>query len=410
VIISRMDHYFTQIDKNLLPKFMTRGRWAVFSYGAKPTLRGAATSDLAKTKAALRSVQVDATGKENILACINYALDRYGGKAPNTLIAALTDEVGSDTDNTALLETTIRRLRKEKARFFVFGREANFGSAHQEVTVEFGGKKYRNWAEMGPDSPRQELWRDPVHSWWNADTRNLPSGFPMYGLNRMCLASDGIYFLLEAQSQYDERKIYAMYYPDYASRTRYDAMMRQNPLKRELAETWGEISEMQFRWDFRQEQQVNEAIRYAEKQSAYAFKQAGVVRRLKLSTPPEGRNWQRWNAHADVTVAQLLRLHHMFNQYRWALLEWKSKKEDIPEKKRLVCLGIRTGGSVRGGRKGVQDKEDAQAAIQYAFDQHKGTPWEQLCRRMAGAIFGSFSCKIDDVPKPGPPYVPPPPV
>lgn len=411
IIVQRMDHYFKQISLNLRPDQMTRGHWAVISYGAKPTLRGPPSSDLEQTKAALRRVEVDASGDENVLAAVNYALDQYGGKAKYTLIAALTDEIGSDTGNSNLLEATIARLRKYGARFYVFGREANFGNPYQEVEVEFGGKKYRSPADMGPESPRDELWRDPIHgAWWQADSRNLPSGFPMYALNRMCLATDGIYFLLEAQSKYDERKLYALYYPDSVSRARYDAMMKENPLRRELAETWTKMGQLSFQWDFRKVDQVDKAMDSAEKNAAWCYKQAVELRRLKLSTPPEGRNWTRWMAHADVTVAQLLRLRHMYSQYRWALMDFKATQKTIPENKRLICIGVNTGGQVRGGRQGVQDVEDTKAAIQYAFDQHKGTPWETLCRRLSGAVFGSFIWKIDELPKPGGPYVPPPPV
>ena len=172
---------------------------------------------------------------------------------------------------------------------------------------------------------------------------------------------------------------------------------------------------MRFRHDFRKEEQVDSEMARALRMRDYCEKQAQKIAHLRRNTSPSGRNWRRWLAHADVTYCMLLRLRFLYGQYRYALMEFqhdKKYKGKIPEKHRLVTHGIKTGGRYRGGRAAVKEIEEAKAAMNYAFQQHRDTPWELLLRRISSFTKGSYIWKVGPIPKPrkhgGKSYSPPP--
>ena len=260
-LIERMDHYFAAVDKNLPRQLRRNGRWVVASYGHSTRFRSRPSSDVAYVKQALRGVRVDSSGEENVVRAVETILDRYSeAEYENLLIAAMTDEAGDDTANTTRLERAIRTMYRRKVRFFVFGHEATFCARKKRVSLKldpekmrgedrnavrgFEGRVIHGWADGGPEAPRAELWwGDNWGRWrhWGAHLTNLPSGFPMYALNRMVLATGGTYFLIESDSNYDEEKLYSKYTPDICARYEYDRRMEENELRSALKDTWGQL-------------------------------------------------------------------------------------------------------------------------------------------------------------------------
>ena len=468
-LIERMDYYFETLDQNLTSDMMENARWLVVSYGRDVTFHTRPINDLQTVKSALGRIQICPSGDQNVAMAINAIMERYGDYGHRSmLLAAMTDGYGSDLRDGAVIERTIRRMRNNNARFFVFGHEAAFASNRKEKTLVFDpellqeqdlqavrefarshdlnlndlwGRRMTGMVDAGPDSPRRELWRG---SWrWGWDERHMPaSGFPMYAMNRMVLATEGIYFLLEAESDYDAEKLYARYLPDVSSIHEYDRRMREEPLRAALRRTWEEMPELYLSRDFtvfriradgtRENtdlaSQVQRSIERAREGRRFANERIRELEELIESPEVRSmRNYIRWRANAQVTIAELRRMQFMLGQYGQVLQhEWESNrrsyrfpeflevlKRDAEENDRRYALLTlqEEGASLRevfrrleGYSYGIalvrgdapddfvgprQAREEYEAALEYAdrvMQEHSGTPWEQLAGRIRSNI------------------------
>jgi hypothetical protein len=119
------------------------------------------------------------------------------------------------------------------------------------------------------------------------------------------------------------------------------------------------------------------------------------------SSKPVGINWTRWEAHAQLTLAELLRFRFMLGQYHEVLRQsWDRMGRVMPPKKRLVF----THGKVPEDWVGPkQAKEEYDAALQYierVINMHRGTPWEEAAKRLQAGV-APWKCELTDVPGPG---------
>ena len=435
-IIERMDHYFDEISKNLPRQMEGRGQWVVMQFGKTATFACKPSTDLEYIKNALRSVESDRSGVENTGLAVGKALEDYGKAGQKyLLIAVMTDEAGDDIENPALLEHLIERMRQLKAQFFVFGYEASFCTRLKEVSVPaaaFRGRdlaefkafadaskkkleeiSVRGWAEGGPECPRPELWwTENWSNWqtWGGSFNNIPSGFGMYALNRMALATGGIYFLLRPESKYDEEKLYARYKPDICSVLQYKKRMQEVDLRRTLEATWVQIGQFHLGNDLRDAEQVQQAMAKAIAGRTFCISRAEQLKSLSQNSKPVGDNWGRWLAHADVTVAELLRFRFMLGQYHEVLrAQWQKAKGQMPEGKRLVFSQGRAPDDFVGADAAKKEYDEAAQYIELVTDKHKGTPWEIMGQRLRQGLH-PWKCDMVDVPKPQPPPATPPPV
>ena len=425
-IIERMDRYFDEIGKNLPMDLSARGRWVVVSYGRSYRFICEPTSDLDLLKKALRSVEVDPSGEENVGVAVDAVLKRFGNSGyQNFLIAAMTDEAGDDIDNPAILERLIVNLRAANARFYVFGYESSFCCRKKQIAFKldpdvvrgadraairgFEGQTIYGWADGGPESPRPELWWGANwHNWshWGGGINNLPSGFGMYALNRLVLSSHGVYFLLRPESRYDEDKLYARYKPDICSVLQYEERVAVEPLRRELAAVWREIGTFYMPGDLRANPQVEEALARSLSGRDYCIARAAQIKNLVEHSAPSGYNWSRWEAHADLTMAELLRFRFMLGQYNERLrTTWLRNGRTMPVGKRVLMVRGKVPDDYMGP---AQAKHEYDLAVQYTervINKHKGTPWETAAQRIKGSVF-PWQCQVADLPGPGGPQPP----
>jgi len=422
-MVERLNHYFDEIERNLPASLEERGRWVVVSFGRTAKFRCQPSPDIGYLKAKLAEVEVDESGVENIGAATELVLNQFGGqnrKFKYLLIAAITDEAGDDIINHVLLERLIKRLRAERARFYVFGYESTFCARNKYVTLKldpellkgkdrdairgFEGQTTWGFAVGGPESPMPELWWGG--NWWHWQTwggsmHGITSGFGMYGLNRMVLATGGIYFLLKVESKYNEDKLYTLYKPDICSVPQYLKRVRDSKLKRELAEAWNEIGQYYMPHDLRNIRQVQSCLDKSLVGRDYCKGRAIQLQRLLASTKLEGHNYKRWEAHADLTLAELLRFRFMLGQYHEVLRRWMNDDGTIPEKKRLVMSRGKVPGDYVGPVQAKQEYDMALQQIQLLIDKHKDTPWEKMGQRLKQNLF-PWKCSITDIPKGGP--------
>lgn len=429
-LINRMNHYFEEIDKNLPVELTGRGQWQVVSYGRQPHFKGKPSSNLNYVKKALQSVQVGTSGQENVGSAIEAVLDRFGKAGyKNILIAAMTDEAGDDIQNPVMLQRLVNRMRKRNTHFYVFGYEAVFCARKKRVKLKldpenmrgqdrnairgFEGETIWGWADGGPEAPRPELWwGENWHRWhrWGATLNSLPSGFGMYGLNRMVLATGGTYFVLKAESDYDQKKLYAKYKPDICTKFTYDKRMQNIDLRRQLKATWGQIGTFYLNYDLRSDKAVSQALRRARQGRDYCIQRAKQINSLINNSKPQGHNWTRWIAHAELTRAELLRLRFMLGQYYSTLSQAQNEYGSNlrGRKKRIIMHRGKAPKDYKGPKQAKQEHDLAQAQITLLIDKHKGTPWEVLAKRMKGHIH-PWRASLQDWPKPRPPGAPRPP-
>ena len=431
-VIKRMDHYFDEIDKNIPPGAEKNGRWVIASYGKSCSIQSEPSGDLNRLKAALRSVVSDPSGVENIGGALATVLDRYGGKGYKyMLVAAITDEAGDDIVNPKVLEQTISRLRKAKARFFVFGYESRFSARKKRVSfpatqlkgkdlaiykayaaalkTDIGKLSVSGWADGGPECPRPELWWNANrHSWgyWGGGVHGIPAGFGMYGLNRLVLASDGIYFLLKPESKYDDDKLYAQYKPDMCSIIDYEKRMAAIPLRRELRQVWREMGLLYLGNHLNSPKAVANAVAKARNGREYCIKHAAQLQRLVDHSKPTGHNWQRWEAHADLTMAELMRFRFMLGQYEKAVRAYFSQiKKQIPERHYIAVGRGRAPNDFLGGEAAHKEYKLAQQLIERVTNKHKATPWEVLGKRLYAGLY-PWKCSLHKYPPPPKPRKP----
>ena len=434
-MIARMDHYFDEIKNNLPEGVEEKARWVVVSYGKAPNFECQPSADLDYVKNALRGVTSDRTGVENVGAAVEAVLDRYSGAGYKYfLIAALTDEAGDDVNNGVILERVIKRIRQAGARFYVFGYESTFCARQKYVTIpaiKLAGKdraEYQAYAQAtgqkledlvihgfadgGPECPAPELWW--TENWWNwqhwgGSFNGLASGFGMYSLNRMALATDGIYFLLRPESNYDEDKLYAKYKPDICSVFTYQERLNQVPLRRELRETWNEIRYFQLDYALYDAQAVQKVLKKSLEGRDYCIKRAEQLKQLIETTKPVGDNWARWEAHADVTLAELLRYRFMLGQYHEVLRRtWAKINGIIPPKKYIVMRSGSAPQDFVGPEQAKQEYDLALAYIERVIEKHKGTPWEIMGQRMKAGLHPWKCVGLEDAPQYTPPVAYPP--
>jgi hypothetical protein len=428
-IIERMDHYFSEIDANLIEHLRDRGRWVVVGFGRSARVICEPTYDLNTVKQALRAVEVDPSGVENTGQALDLVLARYGGAGyKRMLIGAITDEAGDDIINPALLERLIVRMREANANFYVFGYEAVFSArkkhvsfvldpkvvrgADREAIRGFEGRTIYGWEDAGPECPRPELWwATDWYNWnnWGGSINGILSGFGMYGLNRMVLATRGMYFLLGNESKYDKDKLYAGYRPDICSILQYEQRMAEIPLRRALYQVWREMGTYYMGNDLRSPQQIEAALDKSARARTYCMAQASELKKLLDEGPPAGPNPTRWEAQAAVTIAELLRFRFMLGQYYGALLQTYQKAGRIvPPGKRYVFGRGKAPDDYVGPKEAKEEYDMAHYYIQKVLDRHKGTPWEVLAVRIRADIY-PWKCSIVDLPAPPPPgYTAPP--
>jgi len=430
-VIKRMDQYFEEFNRSLALRIEDVGRWMVVSYGEKPKVECEPTFNIEDFKAALRKVEPDRSGKENLGAAVEFVLDNYQkGDYKHILIAAITDEAGDDIQDPVALERIIGELKEKKARFYVFGCESSFCARDKRVSIPLAQLKGKDLAEYqayadatrqkienlriegfakgGPECPLPELWwGENWDTWpqWGGTLDNIPSGFGMYGLNRMALSSGGIYLLLKPESNYDVERFHASYQPDMCSVATYKKRIEESPLKKELVAIWQELGKCYLECDLRDAKTVEDVLKKSLDARQYCI--ASIQRLNALLNSPEtarSPNPGRWLAHGDVTLAELHRLRFMLGQYHEVIRrEWERQGKKLPEGKRFVVQRgkvpddfVAPDGFV-GPDAAKQEYDAALQYIQVVIERHKGTPWEVLAKRLQEGIC-PWKCVVADLP------------
>ncbi|MCA9061233.1 MAG: VWA domain-containing protein, partial [Planctomycetaceae bacterium] len=198
------------------------------------------TSDLPELLNAVRSIENDMSGQENLFAAISESLRVFlpvkKRTRSNMMLIVVTDERGDDFDN---MEEIIGRCARSGVKAYVIGNTSIFGRQEGYVHFEweFEGEQFSEDipVDQGPETPMAEGLKLPF---WRASARPLErmsSGFGAYTLARLCAETGGIFFVAdEAVGEKFDPIIMRRYAPDYRSAKVYMRELQTNAAKAAL--------------------------------------------------------------------------------------------------------------------------------------------------------------------------------
>lgn len=245
-----------QVD-NLLKQLMKQVKekenllMAVYGVGAKAIEVQSPTNDKKLVAQAIRSITVDASGKETPMKAILSVLAKYKQEPsyrenpPQMIIVLVTDEAGDDA---SLVDEVEKELLDQKAQFFCIGAEAGFQMTTMNKRVRYMADNQQLEApvklSVGPESESVEIAAalpervivkkrekmppggiGPMGMGSNRvsnvpEDLKIPSGFGFYAPARLAANSGGAYLVVPdpepSKVPIDREKMQAHYQPSYA--------------------------------------------------------------------------------------------------------------------------------------------------------------------------------------------------
>lgn len=397
---------------------------AIMSFGKATTaVLEKPTDDDKQIKSAIDKIKNDPTGAENTLAAINAAVAKYRGQANaqqrKLVIIVVTDESGDDdAENSDVLSETVTSLKRNKTPVYILGRESIFGYPIGRIHYKDPELGLSHWLPIkrGPETADPEcLQFDGFHERWDS----FPSGFGPYTQARLCKETGGIFFILPSEEENlvgqagaDKRKFAFLdmkeYNPDLSSRREY----RQERDKSKFRSTiWSVIKTLNPHTDNLLRVQTNHyeaELEEFNKQGADSFGKA--VRALgmmnaalseleKVRPLRDTEKSQRWRAHYDLMVAQVMAYRVRLFQFLLALDQMKKNKtvpkdakhnqwhityvgkqlEPDPEQVKLTKIDL----------KELQEQEKkAKEQYEFVVKTHPRTPWANRAEYEKNQGFG----------------------
>ena len=191
------------------------------------------TADRSEIQAAVRSIEGDESGVENVFTAIKGIAATYADMRKTdrkVMIVVVTDERGNDV---AKVDEALAMVQKNEIGVYVIGPVAPF--ARSEVTVKWtdpeNGRNHYLPVDLGPETAHIEharlaIWKD------GPGTDLVSSGFGPHGLTRITHANGGLYLLSDDKTisgpTFDIRDL-RPYRPDYHSTREYEALAGSRP-------------------------------------------------------------------------------------------------------------------------------------------------------------------------------------
>jgi hypothetical protein len=363
------------------------------------------TDDLAEIKAAVRAVNDDPGGKENVFQSVGFLADKFryhrlARERRNVMIVVFTDEAGDDID---ALDAAVEECRKYAMPVYVIGVPAPFGRTTAYVKYvdpdpNFDQTPQKAPVHQGPESLMPE--RIMLLFGGRAeDEEQMDSGFGPYGLCRLAYETGGLYFTVHPNrktggrvemwetaamsshlvSFFDER-VMRNYRPDYIPTKDYYQMVKSNAAYAALVEAsqlsattpmegvrqrFPRIDDAQFARDLSEAQKA--AAKLEPKTSALVtILRQGEKDRAKVTSP-------RWQAGFDLAIGRALAVNVRTEGYNAMLAQAKQGLKFKNERSDTWLL--RPSESVTVSSALAKDAADAKKYLERVVAEHKGTPW-----------------------------------
>jgi hypothetical protein len=373
------------------------------------------TDSLAELKAAVKGIQNDKSGNENVFRTIyevakaydtfRYAVD--GGKPErNVMIVVFTDEAGTDQND---LEKAVAICRRHTMPVYVVGVPAPFGRRETLMKWVDPDPKYDQspqWGvvDQGPESLLPERIKLNFSS-SKEDDLSIDSGFGPYSLTRLCVETGGIYFSVhpnrdvrravsrqETQafsshlSHFFDPEIMRRYRPDYVSTKEYQKRVSANKARTALiqASAMSQLDQMgspKLRFVKSDEAAFATALSEAQQEAArvepkinqlYEVLRAGEADREK-------EDMLRWKAGYDLAMGRVLAVKVRTEAYNAMLAAAKRGLKAKDPKNNTWTL--KPADEISVGSQLAKLGERAKMYLNRVVKDHPGTPWALLAEK-----------------------------
>jgi hypothetical protein len=374
----------------------------------------APTADVEVVKQAVRQVQSDSSGAENVFQAVYVAADRHrtfrkpAGGGRNVMIVIFTDEAGDDVAN---LERAIDLCRRQQMPVYVVGAPAPLG--REDV--------YFKWVDPDPNFDQSPQWM-PVHqgpesllpellklrfAGMSSEVFDEPidSGFGPYGLTRLCYESGGLYFAVHPSrsrggritpyntppmttylAEFFDPRLMRRYQPDYVPVAEYQKLLASNRARAALVQaaqvSWtAPMEDIRLEFPVPSEAELAAALTLAQREAArvepkvqeiYELLRQGEADRAKLLEP-------RWQAGYDLAMGRTLAVKVRTEGYNAMLA--KAKQGMKFEDDRSDTWILRPSDTIETGSTLAKTAEAARSYLTRVTTEHANTPWAHLAER-----------------------------
>lgn len=406
---------FQQRDQPLLTQ--------VYAFGSKvKSLTRKPTDSLATIKDAIRSIERDTTGIENVMGAVMTAakqhaqyrkIDRTTGRPKkNVMLIVVSDEAGDDVGR---VDEAVQMCTKYQMPVYVVGVPAPFGRAETQVKWVDPDPQYDQspqWAlvSQGPESIMPERLR--LDSTGTFDDLNMiDSGFGPFHLTRLCYETGGTYFAVhpnrntKRRIRAGETKSYAAflqhffdpdvmrrYKPDYVSNQTYLSRLKSNGARDALVKaamytTTGKLDSPVLRFEKLNEARFVATVNRAQQTAAIVEPQINRLYEM-LKAGEEDRPSElslRWQAGYDLAMGRAIAAKVRASSYNamLALIKTKLKfdpppNENTPQNNTWILVPADV---VETGSQDSKLLAKAKMYLNRVIEEHPDTPWAMLAAR-----------------------------
>ncbi|MEW6359733.1 MAG: vWA domain-containing protein [Planctomycetota bacterium] len=381
------------LQGEMRPQERQKLRWAVVSFGEKPTLWLQPTGELAQVVEATEKVKVDPSGKENVIEAIHFTMQSLGALRKPMFLVLVTDEEGDDTRDPARVNAALQSMLAADARLFVFGREASFQSDRVREWLRDPKTNERigpwGWAHRGIETCRPEFF--PADWFWNAQYsfNGVPAGFGCWVQSMLAKQTKGTYYMLsDVPPKYDE-EVMAEYEPEWEPHDVYAKRTDASRLRKTLEKIFADYAVIRpTHW-------LTHLDRIKAQTKEENLKAQGLLklvdRALDELEPQRSRSRRekhapkRWQANYDLTMAQLYKLKFQVREYIHVTSQALRKGFPKPAKRQKFNLFAVTydhrAAQAASGRQGDREMAQAKEMLTRVIKDYQGTPWAEIAKQ-----------------------------
>ena len=370
---------------------------AVCSYGQKTSLMTPeAVTDVSEMVDAVRKIEPDESGKENVFGALNLAIEkwktfrRHEGRW-NKMVVIVTDERGDDAE--AGLEDVINKAKRFQFRCYVAGNAAVFGQLKGTHPWRYDdGYVVDIPVDQGPETAFPHIIQLPF---WGSGQLRMSAAFGPYALTRLTGETGGVYLVTDDNGQQKfDMAVMREYAPDYRPVRVLESEIRAHPAKSALVDTASQtyvksIPPLTLLFSAESDNQLRQEITTAQRPIADAeYWVDKMYNQLKQGERArDSLKEARWRASWDLAMGRLLAMKVRLKGYNLMLAQMKSnpkpfEKNGSNEWRLVPSAEIDTGPQIR------KAGETARELLKAVIDDHPGTPWERLAIKELGQDFG----------------------
>ena len=374
------------------------------------------TVELDEIKEAVRNVQIDNSGVENVFSAVAAVADKHKhlrrvdrktkDRERNVLIVVVSDETGDDFN---MLDSAVEVCKENEIPVYVIGVPAPFGRKETFVKYVDPDPQYDQsvqWlpVNQGPESLYPERIRINFSARYEEE-QPIDSGFGPFALTRLCYESGGTYFTVHPNRNTNGRvrrrdtdeftayfatffdsELMRRYRPDYVSTQHYRAEVESNKARLALVqaarESWlSPMAPPQFRFEKLDEARfVNEVNRAQQPAALLSSKINKLYEILKLGEGDRDNEVVlRWKAGFDLAMGRVLAVKIRAESYNKTLAMLKTKMNFEDPKNNVWVL--RPANVILTGSASERLAEKAKMYLNRVIEEHPGTPWALLAKK-----------------------------